>query len=117
VTFKTIKVLDLQGYLRYSPAQTLAQGRSSAFAYLSLGARLKLGEKGWANLWIRDPFNFAHYSTSTGDATYTQTSSSHNTLRGVSGTLTWTWGKLPEQKRRKQSGEQPAGPEVPGTGR
>lgn len=117
VTFKTTRTLDLQGYLRYSPAQTLAQGRASAYTFTYLGARLKLGEKAWANVSFRDPFNLAHFSRSTGDATYTQVVTSHNSLRGVSGTLTWTWGRLPEQKPRRQSAEPPPQPDAPGQGR
>jgi hypothetical protein len=114
-TFKATRSVDLQGYLRYSPAQTLAQGRSSAFAFTYLGVRQKIGDPLVINLMFRDPFNLARWSTSTGDATYTQTSTSHNSLRGVSGSLTWTWGKPPEQKPRRQNAE-PQAPEAPGQG-
>lgn len=113
VSFKTTKTLDLQGYLRYSPASALAQGRSSAFVYSSLGARRKLGEKAWASFTANDPFNLARFWSTTGDATYTQHSTQHNRMRSVSGSLTWTWGKPPEQKQRRQSAEQPQ-QETPG---
>jgi hypothetical protein len=75
---------------------------------MNLGARAKLaGEKLTASLWVRDPFNMAHYSRTTGDATYAQTSSNHNSLRGAAGTLTWTWGHVPNQTQRRQSADEP----------
>ena len=117
VTLKTTKTLDLQGYLRYSPAQTLAQGRSSSFTYLTLGARQKFGEKVSASLWIRDPFSMARWSRSTGDSSYTQTSTNRNRLRGASATVTWTWGKSPEQKPRRQSADSQQQPDAQGQAR
>lgn len=107
LTFKLTPMLDLQGYLRFSPAQTLAQGRSSTYTFLNLGARWKVvGEKLTASLWVRDPFNMAHFSRTTGDSTYAQTSSSHNSLRGAAFTLSWTWGHAPNQTQRRQSAEE-----------
>jgi len=106
VTVKTTRLVDLQASLRYSPAQTLAQGRTSSYTFESVGARVKLGRSAWANLWLRDPFNLAHSWRSTGDATYAQTSTSHNSIRGVSANLTWTWGEPPEEKPRRQGTEE-----------
>ena len=113
VAFKTTKTLDLQGYLRYAPASALAQGRSSAYVGSSLGGRMKLGGRAWANLSVNDPFNLAKQWSTTGDATYTQRSTQYNRMRSVSGSLTWTWGKPPEQKQRRQTAEQPQ-QETPG---
>jgi hypothetical protein len=107
VTFKTTKTLDLQAYLRYSPPRALAQGRASSYTGSSLGARLKLRESASASLSVNDPFKLSKYSSSTGDATYTQVNRTDNRMRSVSGSLTWTWGKPPEQKQRRQTGEQP----------
>ena len=106
-TFKTTSTLDLQAYLRYSPARALAQGRASAYTAFSLNARQKLGEKAWISLMVNDPFNLSTYWSSTGDATYAQRITSRNHMRSVSGSFTWTWGKAPETKQRRQSAEQP----------
>jgi hypothetical protein len=109
VTFKLTKLLDLQGSVRYNPAQTLAQGRISALTYSNVGARLKLlGEKAWANLYVNDPFNLWRYTFTTSDATHTQTSTNHYTVRSVSLSLTWTYGKPPEQKNRRAPTDQPS---------
>ena len=108
VTYKTTKTLDLQAYLRYSPRRALAQGYSSAYVGSTLGARWKPSDKLSGGLTINDPFNLAHYSNSTGDATYAQTSTTHNNMRYVSASLTWSWGgKPPEEKQRRQHSDQP----------
>lgn len=105
MTFKVTKSLDLQGYLRYSPAQTLAQGRIRAYAFTNLGARFKMGEKLSASLWMSDPFGLYRHITETQDAAHVQRSTSHYASRGVSLSLNWMWGKPPEQKQRRQSSE------------
>lgn len=107
VTFKTTRTLDLQGYLRYSPAQTLAQGRVSSYVISNLGARLKIGKTAWASASVSNPFNVARFVTTTGDADYQQSSSTQWGSRWYSLSLTWTWGKPPEQKARRQTSEQP----------
>ncbi|HUK61974.1 MAG TPA: outer membrane beta-barrel protein, partial [Dongiaceae bacterium] len=117
LTFRTTKRLDLQGWLRYAPRQTLAQGTRSAYAFLMLGARFKLvGDRAWLSGWVRDPFDMAHWSQTTGDATYATSSTQRNSLRGASATLMWTWGKPPEQKPRRQSTDSQA-PDAQGQGR
>jgi outer membrane receptor protein involved in Fe transport len=114
-TYEATKWLALQAYVRMSPAQTTAQGRTSAFAYTMLGGRLKRGEKLTLSVWARDPFNLAHSSGTSGDATYTASWSSNVRGRGFSATLLWLWGgKPPQQKRRLQSGEAPSPGETPG---
>jgi ferric enterobactin receptor len=107
LTFKTTSKLDLQGYLRYAPARRLAQGRASSYTGSQLSARWKLSEKASASLAITDPFNLSNYSNSTSDATYVQSSTTHNRLRSISGSFTWAWGKPPEEKQRRQTAEQP----------
>jgi hypothetical protein len=106
-TFKATQALDLQGWVRYSAAQTLAQGRISAMLYSSLGARLKLGERAWASLSVSDPFNLWKYTYVMSDASYAQTSTNRGTMRRAGLSLGWSWGKPPEQKPRRQTDEQP----------
>ena len=103
VTFKATSRIDLQSYLRFSPARALAQGRSSAYTFLSLGSRIKLSEQAYGSLNVADPFQMTHYSSRSSDPTYTQQTNSRNAVRSVSASFTWTWGKQPEQKQRKQS--------------
>jgi len=106
-TFKTTDRLDLQAFLRYSPAQTLAQGRISAFVFSNFSARYKVAESLSASLWLSDPFGLYRYSMETRDAAHVQSSTSTYASRGVSLSANWSWGKPPEQKQRRQSSEQP----------
>lgn len=107
VTFKANKVLDLQSFAHYRPAQTLAQGRTSGSLYLTLGARWKVTEKAWASLYLSDPFKLWKYEVVTSDASYTQTSTNRGSMRRASLAFGWSWGKPPETKQRKQAEEQP----------
>lgn len=107
-SFKATPKLDLQLYLRYAPPRTLAQGRASSYVGSSIGARYKVRETAWANVNLNDPFLLAQYWSETGDATYRQRTDTNNRMRSVNLSLTWTWGKIPEQKQRKQSAEQPS---------
>ncbi|MCC6651243.1 MAG: TonB-dependent receptor [Candidatus Eisenbacteria bacterium] len=109
LTFKATGTLDLQMYLRYTPPSILAQGRTSSYTFLQLGTRQKLGEKGWLSLSFNDPFQWGRYWNRTGDSSYSQTSTHQNRMRTLSGSFTWTWGKAPEQKQRRQTAEQPQG--------
>jgi hypothetical protein len=106
-TFKAAKMLDLQSWVRYSPAQTLAQGHTSANLYSNFGARLKLGEKAWLSLFFNDPFDLWKYTFVTSDSTYVQTSTSRGTIRRIGLSLGWSWGKQPETKPRRQTDETP----------
>ena len=108
VSYRLRKTLDLQAYLRYSPKRALAQGYSSAYVGSTLAVRWKPTDKLSAGLSVNDPFNLAHYTSSTSDPTYAQTTTTHNNMRSASASLSWSWGgKPPEQKARRQSGDQP----------
>lgn len=114
VTYKLLEPLDLQGSLRYNPAQTLAQGRISAILFTNIGARLKLGKQASAGLWVNDPFNLWKYELVTKDGSHEQATSSRYTVRSATLNLSWTWGKPPEQKPRRQTNDQPTqDPAVP----
>jgi outer membrane receptor for ferrienterochelin and colicin len=115
VTYKVAKTVDLQAYLRYSPRRALAQGFASSYIGSTLGARWKPNDRVSAGLTINDPFNLAHFSSSTGDPTYAQRSTQNNNMRSVSASLSWSWGgKPPEQKQRRQSSDQPQQEGTPG---
>jgi len=108
VTYKATKTLDLQSYLRYAPRTALAQGYTSAYFFSNIGVRWKPNDRLSGGLSINDPFNLTKWSTSTGDATYAQTSTTHNNARSASASLTWNWGgKPPEEKQRRQRSDQP----------
>jgi hypothetical protein len=108
------KQLQVTAYARYAPARALAQGRASSYTAFNVGALRKFGEKASLSLWWNDPLHLAKYSSAIGDDTYAQTSSSDNHMRSVSATFTWSWGKQPEQKERRQSGAGGAQGDAPG---
>jgi len=107
LTYKLFEPLDVQVWARYNPAQTLAQGRIAATALANLGARLKLGKQASVGLWVNDPFDWWKYEFSTHDAAHTQTTTNRYTIRSASLNVSWSWGKPPEQKPRKQSEQSP----------
>jgi hypothetical protein len=106
-TFKTTAHLDLQGYAGYYPAQTLAQGRSSGVTFSSLGARYKFAERVSGGLSVSDPFDLYRYRMTSHDVTYDAAYSYRYNSRGVSASLSWSWGKPPEQQKRRQSADAP----------
>ncbi len=112
LTFKAASRLDLQGSANYQPARTLAQGRIEANVYSYVGVRWKITEQGSMSVWASDPFNVWRYRYATRDATYVQESSSRYSLRSITASLRWSWGKPPEQKPRRQGND--AQPQQPG---
>lgn len=116
-TYKLTPVVDLQGWLRYNPAQTLAQGRQSGNLFTNLGARYKLGEKAWVALFMSDPFKLWKYEFTSRDASYIQSSVTRGTLRRTSLTAGWSWGRPPESKVRRPAEEAPPQEPQPGVPR
>ena len=114
VTYRTWKTIDLQAYLRYSPKHVLAQGYETSNVRSTIGLRWRPSGRLTGAFTVSDPFNAAHHSNAIGDETYLETSTTHTDVRGVSGSLTWSWGgKGPEEKERRQQADRPA-PATPG---
>lgn len=114
LTYRIVTGFDLQGWARYNPAQTLAQGRQSGNLFTNLGVRQKLGEQGWLSLYMSDPFKLWKYELVSRDVSYVQSSVNRGTMRRTSISLGWNWGKPPEQKQRKQVDEAPSQEPQPG---
>ena len=114
VVYRTWRRLDLQAYVRYSPKQVLVQGFSTANVRSSLGLRWKTNDKLTSALTVSDPFNIAHHADTIGDPTYTETTTTHTDVRGISASLTWSWGgKSPVEQERRQHSDTPV-PSGPG---
>jgi len=108
VIYKATKTIDLQGYVRYSPKHVLAQGYETANVRSTVGVRWRPTAKLTGGLTVSDPFNAAHHSNAIGDPTYLETSTTHTDVRGVSGSLTWSWGgKEPVEMQRRQHSDTP----------
>jgi outer membrane receptor protein involved in Fe transport len=113
-TYKLTSKVDLQGWVRYNPAQTLAQGRQSGNLYMNIGARTKLGEKAWIALFINDPFKLWKYEFVSRDASFVQSSVNRGTIRRSALSFGWSWGKPPETKARRPAEEAPSQEPQPG---
>jgi len=105
--WKATAKLDLQAWLQFNPARTLAQGRASAMLYSNLGGRYKINDRTWASLYVSDPFNIWKYSFVSSDPTYTQSTTNRGSMRRIGLAVGWSWGKPPETKARKQQDEAP----------
>lgn len=114
LTFQATSVLDLQGMLRYSPPQDLAQGHISGMVVSSLGARRRLwGTKGALSLSLMDPFNLWRYEIVTHDSTHVQSSRNTWSMRVARLSLSYTFGRPPTSTRRRPSDTaQSAEPEI-----
>jgi outer membrane receptor protein involved in Fe transport len=112
-TLKLTPGIDLQGWLRYNPAQTLAQGRMSPNLFMNLGVRQKLGEKAWLSVTMNDPFRLWKYEFVTRDASYLQSTTQRGTMRRTALTFGWNWGKPPETRARRPSSEEAPSTEPP----
>lgn len=106
VQYQALKPLSAQLFVRYNPAQTQAQGRTAATVFTNVGARWEFSPQASVGLWVNDPFDRWKYEATSGDETYAQTITNRYTMRSVTLSLSWSWGKPPEQKPRKQT-EQP----------
>ena len=112
--YRTTKTVDLQAYVRYSPKHVLAQGYETSNTRSTIGVRWRPAAKFTGGLTVSDPFNIAHHSNVIGDPTYLETSTTHTDVRGVSASITWSWGgKTPEEKERRQHVDRPS-PTSPG---
>jgi outer membrane receptor for ferrienterochelin and colicin len=108
VAFKATRKLSLQGWLRVTPARTFAQGRASAYVGSSLNARYEWNPQTSFSVSATDPFGLSHFSSRTGDATFFQSTAQDNRMRSFSAGFSWSWGKPPEEKQRRQSADTPA---------
>ena len=99
---------QLSGF--YSPARELPQGRISSYSYITVGARKQfLDNKAALNLSVVDPFNTFSQRMETNDPSHRQTTRSSFTMRRVSLSLSYNFGRPPQSARTNQGG----GEEIP----
>ena len=108
LTYEVTKPFAVQTYVRYRPAQTLAQGRQSATLYTYAGARWKLGKAAWINFTVNDPFGLWKYEYEASDVSFIQNSSNRSSTRRYGFSAGWSWGKPPQSKVQKKSSDDAA---------
>ena len=98
--------LNAQLFGSYMPGREIPQGRMSGYMFNSLGLRQQLlGNKATLSLSLNDPFNLYHYSFETRDRSHIQTSRTTTKSRSASLSLTWNFGKPPQQNSRRNGPE------------
>jgi iron complex outermembrane recepter protein len=106
-TLRATSALNLQGSLNYLPARYVPQGRISPMVFSTLGARLRLWEgRGSVNLSVVDPFELQRFTFTTRDRTHVQTGSSTFSARRATMSVSYSFGRPPESKRKPGSGEE-----------
>jgi Outer membrane protein beta-barrel family len=98
--------LNAQMFGSYMPAREIPQGRMSGYAFTSVGLRQQLiRNKATLSLSLNDPFRLYHYTFETRDHSHIQTSRTNTNFRQASLSLTWNFGKPPQQNSRRNGPE------------
>jgi hypothetical protein len=95
---------NAQTNFNYNPPRILLQGRMSAMIWNGIGVRRQfMDKKGSLNLNVNDPFNLSHWNFTTNDRTHEQLSKTTFKNRQASLSITYNWGKPPQQQSRRSS--------------
>lgn len=98
--------LDGQLQLNYQPPRDIPQGHLSAMVMSSVGLKQKLN-KTTLTAAVMDPFGLWHYDFVTRDATHVQTSHNTMSMRRASVSLSYAFGKPPQQKAKRDPATDP----------
>jgi len=113
----SVRVTDAvsaQANVRYDPPREVIQGRIAGMLFSSFGVRHKLwGNRGSLDLFMNDPFGVFRFRLETRDSTHVQLSRSNFPMRQATLSVTWNFGKPPEQKSRRPEMEQPPQENLP----
>ncbi len=102
--YKLSNTLTASSNLRYMPPYSLVQGRSSGMFFSSIGVRQQLwGTKGSFSVFANDPFDLYRFNFETRDRTHTQTSRTSMKQRMATVSLSYNFGKPPQQNSRRQA--------------
>jgi hypothetical protein len=105
--------LNLQAFLRYTPAYDLVQGRVAGELDSLLGLRQQVANRrGLITLLLFDPFDLRRYKFETRDASHVQSGRSNDKQRMVSMAMSYNFGRPPDQQSRRSADDQP-GAQVP----
>jgi hypothetical protein len=110
--YKIRPTTTAQIFGNYFPSQYILQGRASGFAHMSLGVRHQVwGTRGSISLNVNDPLALNKYNSQTEDLTFRQTSRSSFRSRQANLSVTYNFGKPPQQQSRR-SAEEGAGEQI-----
>jgi ferric enterobactin receptor len=104
--YKLTPATTAQMFGSYYPSQYILQGKASGYAHMSLGLRQQVwGTKGSISVNINDPLALNKYNSQTADLTFRQTSRSSFRSRQAYLSLTYNFGKPPQQQSRRTADE------------
>lgn len=111
-TYRATPNLSAQGFLRYMGARDLPQGMMSPSMMTSFSLRQQLwNRKASLGLSVNDPFDTFRFERVTADQTHTETSLNDFSMRRVSLSFTWNFGKPPRSERPRDQEPTEAPPE------
>ena len=115
--YKVAPSTTVTGNASYMPARSMLQGRIGAMVQSSLGIRRDLaGGKASANLFVADPFDVHRMKFTATDPAFSQQTKTNTRMRQATFSLTYNFGKPPEQKSKPQEIEAPAAAPAGGGG-
>lgn len=104
-TYRVTQSLNAQVSGNFSPARDVPQGRVSAMFYSSLSLRQQLlSNRATISLFVTDPLDLYDYTVETRDRTHVQNSRTGTSLRSLSLSFTFNFGKPPQQVSRREGG-------------
>lgn len=105
--------LNATANANYSPPRDLPQGRYGSSVYSTLGLRQQLfGQKATVNLFMSDPLDLYTYRFETRDRTHIQLSRTTPKMRRANLSITYNFGKPPQQNSRRDAMEPVGDPAV-----
>ncbi len=99
---RVTKTLNGQFFASYYPSRPLPQGRSTGYVFSQMGLRQQLlNNRATLNACIFDPLDLMRYRYETSDHTHIQTSRTTMKARAFTLSVTWNFGKPPQQNSRQ----------------
>ncbi len=115
--YQFAKWTTLTGNASYTPSRELLQGRVGATLQSGLGIRRDLaGGKASANIFVQDPFDAFRYKFTATDPAFSQQTKTNQKMRQATFSMTYNFGKPPEQKSSRQEIDTPTAPSTGGGG-
>ena len=100
---KVSSTLNATMNANYMPARDMPQGRYGAMFHSSLGLRQQLfNQKATINAFMQDPLDLYRFEYTTSDRTHVQLTRTTPKMRRMSLSLTYNFGKPPQQNSRRE---------------
>ena len=110
LALKVTDALNMTGNVNYMSARDMPQGRIDAMINSSVGVRQYLFDrKALLNLFINDPFDVHRFRMESSDRRYVQLTRNTPKLRSANLSITYNFGRMPQQQSRRDTENTPGG--------